>query len=112
MTTQRQFITKNGMWLGFDEIVDDLEQRLKLEDKKELANMKREDLPMLHHGMGTWIRNSYDLWWGNPLTEKWRTDPAGRTMINGVDHSKDHPDSLSMRIIETLYDRISYLRKP
>lgn len=112
MTQQRQFITKNGMWLTFDEIVDDLEQRITLEDKKELANMNQGDLVSLHHGFGTWIRNSYDLWHGNPITENWRTNPGGRNMINGVDHSDDHPDAVSMRLINTLYSRISYLRKP
>lgn len=110
--TDRQFITKNGMWLTFDEIVDDLEQRLPLIDKKELANMDQASLVTLHHGFGTWIRNSFDLWHGNPITEQWRTNEAGRNLINGVDHSLDHPDAVSMRIITALHARIQYLKKP
>lgn len=112
MTAQRQFITKNGMWLTFDEIVDDLEQRISLVDKKEIANMDAADLPLLHHGFGTWIRNSFDLWHGNPITEQWRTNPASHNVINGVDHSEDHPDSVSMRVIVALHSRIQYLKKP
>lgn len=112
MTQQRQFITKNGMWLTTDEIIDDLEQRLLLDDKKELAKTPQDQLPMMHHGFGTWIRNSYDLWHGNPITEQWRNNPAGRTMINNVDHSPDHPDAVSMKIIEGLWQRVQYLNKP
>lgn len=109
---QRQFITKNGMWLTIDEIVDDLEQRISLADKKELAQMEEGALAALHHGFGTWIRNSYDLWHGNPITEKWRTDESSRNMVNGVDHSEDHPDAVSMKIIRLFHARVAYLKKP
>lgn len=102
------------MWLTEDEIVDDLEQRLALDDKRELANRDKNDLIDLHHGLGTWIRNAFDLWHGNPITEKWRKDPSSRIMDpnTGADASPDHPDAVSMRIIEKLWDRLQYLRKP
>lgn len=110
------FITNNGMWLTFDEIVGDLEVRISLADKKQIAAMKKDELAALHHGFGTQIRNSYGLWAGNPLTEQWRINPASRTIVmqGGVeiDMSPHHPDTMSMSIIEELWSRIQYLNKP
>lgn len=112
-----QFILNNGMWMTFDEILNDLETRISLADKKLLAAEQKDDLIKYHHGFGTWIRNSYGLWSGNPLTEQWRTNPASHKMVRDssgvdVDESDDHPDAVSMRLIEELHDRVQYLNKP
>jgi hypothetical protein len=109
-----KFITMNGMWLDFDQIVSDLSLRLSLADKKKIARTPENLLIHYHHGLGTWIRNSYGLWVENPLTEQWRTNEAGRTLkeIDGikVDVSPDHPDAVSTLIIKELWERVQYLR--
>jgi len=33
--------------------------------KQELATISEEDLPMMHMGLGTWIRNNFSMWRGN-----------------------------------------------
>ena len=47
------------------------------------------------------IRNEYGLWDENhPLTTHWHKFPDERNIVEGVDYSVDHPDSVSMRIVE------------
>ena len=108
-----QVITLNGMYLTEAEIVNHLEQSLTLADKKLIAAMPQNKLVTLHHGLGTFIRNSYGLWTVNPITENWRTNPASHIKTpSGVDISPDHPDNMAMRIIQELWTRFDYLRKP
>ena len=48
--------------------------------------------------MGMYIRNAFKLW-----EYKWEPEPDE----NGVDCSPDHPDAISMRIIEDVWQRIN-----
>jgi hypothetical protein len=111
-----QFITNNGMWLTFDEIVSDLEVRISLADKRALAQESESNLSMMHHSFGTWIRNSYGLWAGNPLCDDWVNDPSTHVIqnVNGtdIDCSPHHPDQVSMDIIKELWTRVQYLKRP
>ena len=54
-----------------------------------------EDLISLHHGMGRWIRNNYNLW-------KISWEPE---LKDGVNYSPNHPDAISQTIIEELWKR-------
>lgn len=55
----------------------------------------KDSLISLHHSFGRYIRNKYKLW-----EVEWEPE-----LIDGVDHSPNHPDSISMTIIEELWKR-------
>lgn len=59
-----------------------------------LATPERR-LVAYHHTLGRKIRNEFKLW-----DCAWTPD-----VQNGVDHSTDHPDAVSMRIIEAVWSR-------
>jgi len=52
----------DGSFMDEDQIVKDLPTQLMEVDLHALRNMKEDDLILLHHGLGRWIRNSYGLW--------------------------------------------------
>lgn len=52
----------DGSFMDKDQVVKDLTSRLFRDDIDTIRNMKSDDLITLHHGFGTWIRNSYGLW--------------------------------------------------
>ena len=67
--------------------------RLDLENRKLLKNMKKDELILLHRGYGMGIRNGLDLWNPhNPL----KKDPALGSLI--------FPDDISHYLIEHLWD--------
>lgn len=74
-----------------DEILEDL---IKNEYSHTILNNKKENLIRLHHYLGRMIRNNYGLW-----EHPWEPE-----IKNGVDCSPHHPDSISQRIIEKLYE--------
>lgn len=49
----------------------------------------------LHHGLGQWIRNNWDLWKKGPL-HKWFVD----------NHGVDHPDDISSIILDTFWCKL------
>lgn len=82
------------------EIVNDL---LNILSKKELDILKNHDrnhLIEFHRTLGNYIRNKYDLWYIH-----W--EPV---LIDGVDHSCNHPDQRSMDIIECLYNKLNSVK--
>lgn len=52
-------------------------------------------LALYHHGFGTRLRNHFGLW-----EHKWEPE-----IRNHVDHSPEHPDNISGRIIEEVHRR-------
>ena len=100
----------NGAWMTFDEIVNDVEFSLTLADKKTIANFPKSKMISLHGTLGMWIRNTYGLWVANPLTLGWIDGTTPKKIVNGTDYSDNHPDAVSFKIIEALWDRLSYLR--
>lgn len=82
-----------------EEIAKDAITRISPED---LQWIKKQDVYELHHNLGRWIRNLYDLWLTSPLTENWRTNPDTRDLRDGLDYSPYHPDAISTRIIERI----------
>jgi len=82
---------KDVTTMTIDEIVLDI---AKNPESKGILTNKREDLIVLHHSSGRWIRNEYKLW----------ERPWEPVIIDGVDHSENHPDALSMQVMEKLYD--------
>lgn len=86
---------------SFDEIVEIMLARLaeaRLHDEDNYINFMdrpREMLHVLHHTLGRDIRNEFGLW-----EEKW--EPY---LIDGIDRSPNHPDAISMRIMEAVWDK-------
>jgi hypothetical protein len=75
-----------------DEIVQTLLEGLNDEDLDVLRRMDEEELINLHHGFGTYIRNTYGLW--------------RRAKVEETADSEQHPDAISMRIIHKLHARL------
>ena len=49
------------------------------------------------------IRNDYGLWeFDHPLTQHWHMNPECRNIVDGVDYSEDHPDQVSVAILEVV----------
>lgn len=88
-------------FLSPNEIIDDiLKNQLKSEQIKEFQAIPEDDLIMLHHGFGMWIRNHYLLWDSeNPHTD-------------GSDAQGDKfPDQVSQAIIEKMWKMVTTLEK-
>jgi hypothetical protein len=78
------------MLLTEEQIVEQLAPLISEEDREWIKAFDKKDLPMLHHDVGRFIRNHFKLW-------ERQHEPV---IIDGVDHAEDHPDAISMRIIE------------
>ena len=80
-----------------DQIADDIFKNLSEEDRLNvMAIDDRDDMGQFHHTTGRWIRNEYKLW-----DRPWTPD-----IKNGIDFSQDHPDAISTRIMEKVWDRV------
>jgi uncharacterized protein DUF6794 len=55
--------------ITFEECLAMLSSMLPPDDQATMAIMPKEELSRLHHGLGQWIRNNWDLWKGGPLFE-------------------------------------------
>lgn len=68
---------------------------------KDIAILKEtafEDLIQFHRTVGRDIRNKYKLW-------EYQWEPL--VGDDGVDYSPNHPDAISMRIIEHVWRRVN-----
>lgn len=72
-----------------------LSEILSKEDQMELLKMKKDELSMLHHGLGMWIRNNWHLWEGGPLKD------------HMVSLGFIHPDDMSQSIIVEYWNRMN-----
>lgn len=91
------------MFATIEDIARNAIARFSVKDREWFKTMTQDDMRYGSHNLGRWIRNTYGLWHDNPLTEKWRTKPASHVVVDGVDHSEDHPDNLSGRIIDRVH---------
>ena len=102
-------------YLTKEEIVDKIIVEITDDDKKYLKSLSREDMIQFHHGIGTSIRNEYGLWKeDNPLTQQWALDRSTDSEIhmkNGVDYHPQHPDAVSMDILEAVWDKLNEKKK-
>lgn len=90
------------MSVDIEPIIEDLQREIREQWPEEQINQfftlewGNDGLIMLHHSFGRYIRNKYQLWqveWEPELDE------------NGCDCSPNHPDQISMTIIEELWKR-------
>ena len=63
--------------------------------QQEFLKTPYSKLVAYHNSLGRKIRNEFKLW-----ENTWTPD-----IRNGVDHSPDHPDAVSMRLIEAVWQR-------
>jgi hypothetical protein len=79
-----------------NEVAGLLNKETQKEIKKEFVNTPKDKLVMYHGTLGRTIRNEYKLWDTN-----WTPD-----IRDGVDYSPDHPDQVSMRVLEEVWERL------
>lgn len=84
-----------------EEIANELYNSLTDEENKSLADCPKDDLISYHHSAGRLIRNEYKLWENAWVPE----------IIDGVDCSPNHPDAVSMRIIERVWELVKQEEK-
>ena len=75
-----------------EEAVEVLLSQLDAQTKDRLRRDRREDLIGHHFGLGMWIRNNLGLWNHNHALLE--------------DTGQEHPDGVSMAIIEALWERL------
>lgn len=74
-------------------VAKEVKDFLATETINELKSTPEENLIDWHHSLGQHIRNKYKLW-----SRSWIPN-----IVNGIDISEDHPDAISMKIIEEIY---------
>jgi hypothetical protein len=82
----------------FNDIVKMVEKQARSDPKlcSQLKLCQRNELIRYHHNLGRSIRYEFKLW-----DREWKPVLSG-----GVDVSPDHPEQLSMRVIEKVWENI------
>jgi hypothetical protein len=89
---------KSRMRVSFDEMVDEVFSWLEGEPQENFdvfVDTRKDELFKYHHTLGRSIRNTFELW-----SIEWVPE-----LIGGVDYSPNHPDQISMRVIEEVWNR-------
>jgi hypothetical protein len=81
-----------------DECMKAFNEMLTPEEQIEVANMSKDELGRMHHGLGQWIRNNWELWQEN-------TPLCSHMMALGFQHA----DDMSMSLIEEWWARMNNL---
>lgn len=74
-----------------DQAVDYLNKKISLEDRIYLSTLKENELIRLHHSLGRFIRNNFNLWKGGKLLKE---------------TGKIHPDDGSMVILKKFWESL------
>lgn len=90
LLTESQMIDKVYQWYE-----DETESQ-----KIVFRNSAEKDLVDYHHSLGAQIRNTFGLW-----NRAWAPE-----LIEGADHSTNHPDSISHRVITEVWKRAQNAR--
>lgn len=79
-------------------IAEDICNNLSEDDATLLSQTPFDECIQFHHTVGQWIRNNYKLWDKDwiPVFDD-----------DGIDHSPDHPDAVSQRIIERVWKQVN-----
>jgi len=62
----------------------------------QFVDSTRDSLVKYHDSLGRMIRNEFKMW-----DNDWKP-----LIVNGVDHSPEHPDQRSQRVIEQTWERL------
>jgi hypothetical protein len=77
------------------EMVDEF-KKSPLSEQFDFKHARKDELIEWHHTLGRTIRGEFGLW-----EENW--EPI---LVDGVDMSPNHPDAISMSIIEEIWRRV------
>lgn len=80
---------------NIEECMTALTQVLPKKDQMEILKASKDDLVMLHHGLGQWIRNNWGLWEDSPLKK------------HMASLGFKHPDDMSQAIIVEFWNRLN-----
>ena len=80
---------KNGM-----ELLDQIYNNFSDEDKQWF---KTEEPAAMHSSLGRHLRNHCKMW-----ETKWTPE-----IINNIDHSPNHPDAISMKVIRDYQEKVN-----
>lgn len=110
------------------EAVDQLILRSSIQTKSSVLGLEKNELGQLHFFFGTWIRNTFGLWEGNPPLFKairlWNESPQLPLIDDpneverlyaekfGDADPSDHPDSLSGPIITAFWNELQVYKWP
>lgn len=78
-----------------DECMTALTKILDPEDQAEFLRTSKDDVGSLHHSLGRWIRNNWDLWKGGELLEHMKS-------LGFI-----HPDDMSHSILTEFWNRMN-----
>jgi hypothetical protein len=79
--------------MNFEKMVNCVEtwfREADIENQEKFLNTQKDKLIIYHTRLGRKIRNEFKLW-----EIEWKPD-----ISNGVDYSPEHPDQISMKVIE------------
>lgn len=76
-----------------EEAVSIIVKSLKADDLQHIKEMPKEKLIVLHHSLGTWIRNSFGLWASNDV------------LLRAT--GEHHPDDASFKIIIAVWEKLN-----
>jgi len=79
-----------------DIVFKDLSERASKEDIAAFTETKQENLVSFHSSLGRSIRNGFKLW-----EFPWKPE-----IVDGIDMSDNHPDSISMRVLELVHKKM------
>lgn len=65
--------------------------------QEDFKNCTEQALVGYHHTLGQHLRNHFRLW-----ERKWEPE-----IVNGVDRSPDHPDTVSMQVIHNVWKKVN-----
>lgn len=76
---------------NLEECIPFLKKAMKINDLNYFVNLKRDDLSLLHHTLGRWVRNNWKLWEKGPLVKYFN------------DMGVTHPDDMSSIVLEYVW---------
>ena len=82
-----------------DECITTLNEKLPFVDRVYIMNLPKDDLVLLHHGLGRWIRNNWRLW------EPPEKPSPLRDYMSSLGFQ--HPDDMSQAIIVEYWSRLN-----
>lgn|SRR5574337_515508 len=86
-----------------DECMIAFNEVLSPEDQVEFLKMTKDDVGRLHHSLGRWIRNNWDLWKGGALLEHMKS--------LGFIHPDDMSHSLMIEYWNRMHNQPSDIEK-
>jgi hypothetical protein len=95
MENVRKFLPKPDIKDMADEVIEWFRNST-LRQQQEFLTTDFENLVVFHHNLGEMIRNHFNLW-----HYEWEAK-----IVNGVDMSPEHPDTISMKVIEEVWRRV------